>query len=150
MTRLTAASNAVPELEELRLYNANIIEIEVQEPSQYGSSIKLVYQVEDYEIWDFVPFADRELNAKLGKAPTGSVSRFRAFCNAVGGRPEGSEVSGFDPERLEIDWPDGSTFRLTEGIPLRIAGELRDRPSGEGQIWRVTKYRGALVADSGA
>jgi len=56
-------------------------------------------------------------------------------------------VAGFDDERLEIDWPDGSTFRIRDGTPLRIAGELRERPTG-GQIYRVTKYRGALVADS--
>ncbi|HZK73644.1 MAG TPA: hypothetical protein VFD88_06560 [Clostridia bacterium] len=56
-------------------------------------------------------------------------------------------MAGFDDERLEIDWPDGSTFRIRDGTPLRIAGELRERPTG-GQIYRVTKYRGALVADS--
>jgi hypothetical protein len=158
MTRLTAATKAVPTLEEFKLYNVHLVSAEVQKPSEFGTSIKLVYSVDDQdleeagdgEVWDFINFADKAGNAKLGKSPSGGVSRFRAFANSVGGRPEGAEVSGFDDERLEIDWPDGSTFRIREGTPLRIAGELRDRPNGDGQIYRVIKYRGALVADSAA
>ncbi len=155
--RLVAAAKAVPTLEELKLYNVHITEAQVQPMGEFGRSIKVVYQVDDDledagdgQVWDFVNFSDPAGNAKLGKSPAGGVSRFRAFCNAVGGRPESAEVAGFDDERLEIDWPDGSTFRLREGAPLRIAGELRDRPNGDGQIYRVIRYRGALVADSAA
>jgi hypothetical protein len=155
--RLVAAAKAVPTLEELRIYNVRVSEVEVQPMGEFGRSIKVVYQIDDEELvtsgeaqlWDYINFSDPAGNAKLGKSPAGGVSRFRAFCNAVGGRPESAEVAGFDDERLEIDWPDGSTFRLREGTPLRIAGELRDRPAG-GQIYKVIKYRGALVSDSAA
>jgi hypothetical protein len=152
MTRLVPAAKATPTLEELKPYNARITEVEVQPESKFGTSLRVDYQVngglEDEEVRDYINFADPKGNAKLGKSPTGAVSRFREFCNAVGGRPVNAEVSGFDPDRLEIDWPDGRTVRITAGTPLRVSGELRDRSDGDGQFYKVVRYRGALEADT--
>jgi hypothetical protein len=150
MPRRTATNTVSPVLNELQLYDVRIKAIEVQEPSQYGTSIKLIYAIDDEvtELWDFVNYIDGGGNAKLGKSPSGLVSRFRAFCNAVGGLPEQAEVAGFNDDNLTIDWPDGRTFRLAAGLPLRISGELRPRPNGEGSVYRVTKYRAALAEDA--
>ncbi|HZK73645.1 MAG TPA: hypothetical protein VFD88_06565 [Clostridia bacterium] len=50
MTRLTAAAKAVPTLEELKLYNVHVTEVEVQPMGEFGTSIKVVYQVDDEEL----------------------------------------------------------------------------------------------------
>jgi hypothetical protein len=152
MPRRTANTTVSPVLNELQLYDVRIKALEVQEPSQYGTSIKVVYAIDDEmsEMWDFINYIDEDGNAKLGKSPSGAVSRFRAFCNAAGGLPEQAEVAGFNDDNLTIDWPDGRTFRLTAGLALRISGELRPRPNGEGSVYRVTKYRAALSEDVSA
>lgn len=134
------------DLKELTPYDVALKSFEVQPPSKFGTSLKVVYElVDDPEqtIWDFVNYLGVEGDAKLGKSPAGGVSRFRAFCNAVGGRAEGAKVAYFDDETMEIVWAEGGELTLEPGLTLRILGELRERSDGEGSMFRVTKYRPA-------
>ncbi len=134
------------DLEELTPYLVSIQSFEIQPVSKFGTSIKLVYGLVDdpqQTIWDFLNYLDADGNAKLGKSPAGGVSRFRAFCNAVGSRAEGAKVAYFDDESMEIVWAEGGELVLEPGLTLRVVGEFRERSDGEGAMFRVTKYRPA-------
>jgi hypothetical protein len=131
-------------LQELTPHLVTIKSFEVQPESKYGTSLKVVYElVDDPEqtVWDFLNYLDTTGNAKLGKSPAGGVSRFRGWCNALGGRPEGAKVAFFDDESMQIVWAEGGELTLEPGLTLRIVGELRERNDGEGSMFRVTKYR---------
>jgi len=146
MTRLTPAANGGPPLDELRPYNATIVSIEPQPSGKFGTAIKLVLHVdevlEDYvgdgNVWAFVNYADPDGNAKLGKSPAGIVSGFRSFCNAAAGRAESARVAWFDDDTLMVGYPDDTTFRLTAGIKLRIAGEYKDLDNGDKRLPHAT------------
>lgn len=133
------------DLEELVPYTVSIRSFEIQETSEkYGASLKVVYElIDDHEstVWDFINYLDAAGNAKLGKSPSGQVSRFRAFCNAVGGRPEAEKVGYFDDEEMLIVWANGGELRLEPGLRLRIIGEHRERRDDDGTVFRVVRYR---------
>ncbi len=134
------------DLQEFTSYLVSIQSFAIQPESKFGTSLKVVYEIVDdpeATVWDFVNYLDIEGNAKLGKSPAGGVSRFRAFCNAVGGRSEATKVAYFDDETMEIVWAEGGELVLEPGLTLRILGEFRERSDGEGAVFRVTKYRPA-------
>ncbi len=129
------------DLKEFTWYDVRLESLEVQPASKFGTSIKAVYAIADGTVWDFLNYIDTDGNAKLGKSPNGGVSRFRSWCNALGGRPEATRVAYFDDETMLIVWPDGGDLTLEPGLELRVLGELRDRGDDDGSVFRVTKYR---------
>jgi hypothetical protein len=137
------------DLQELIPYLVSIRSFEIQPKGMFGTSMKLVYELVDdpqQTIWDFLNYLDVDDNAKLGKSPAGDVSRFRAFCNAVGGRPEDAKVACFDDELMEIVWAEGGELVLEPGLRLRVSGELRGRGDGEGTMFHVIRYGPAATS----
>lgn len=142
MTRISAATSSMPDLEDHEPYEVSLKSIEwTTSAIEYGGDKRLQLT------WAFPNDPDETLRdwmaPKLGKNQSGQVSKLRGLLNALVGKPEATEIAWFDDETLEWSYEGDQPYsKLSVGLPVIIRGKSEIKTGeGGGRRFRITAYQ---------
>jgi hypothetical protein len=153
MPIMTPGTSSLPKLADDEPYTMQITDATVEDghafddPEKIVPTLKVTLQLPpgdtDEHILAWLPIA-------FGKnRKTGKPSRFRAFLNAVSGKPEDAEILWFDTERLSWGYtredPDPTARQLKIGDKVIIRGTNGTNDQGYARF-TIEKFRPASRA----